>query len=202
MIRRLSTALSAVSLVLCVATVAVWVRSYFRVDVPMRTDMWPDGPNWYWRNAQARSSDGGVTVLVSGHLVNSRGFADNWTNKPGEAVWIVFPAGSPASPPVPLPGALWFRFDSDRRPGPSHLGPEVIRSDSLGLRVPYWPVVLLTGVAPVAWLRRRRRDRRRAREGRCRACGYDLRGTPEQGGALLDRCPECGAVAAEAGSPT
>ena len=32
--------------------------------------------------------------------------------------------------------------------------------------------------------------------GLCPACGYDLRATPEGGGPLLARCPECGAVPA------
>ena len=41
-------------------------------------------------------------------------------------------------------------------------------------------------------------DRRRA-QSLCLGCGYDLRATPEQGGALLDRCPECGAVPTVAG---
>jgi hypothetical protein len=36
---------------------------------------------------------------------------------------------------------------------------------------------------------------RRPKAGLCPACGYDLRATPRDGGALLDRCPECGALA-------
>ena len=52
--------------------------------------------------------------------------------------------------------------------------------------VPHYAVALAAGILPAAWLRRRwlRSDRR----GLCRACGYDLRATP-------DRCPECGATA-------
>ena len=52
--------------------------------------------------------------------------------------------------------------------------------------VPFWAVFIVTLTLPLSVLHRRLRERRWLREGRCRACGYDLRATP--GG-----CPECGA---------
>jgi hypothetical protein len=57
---------------------------------------------------------------------------------------------------------------------------------------PYWCALLTLTIPAVGlvWmsLTARRRDLRN-REGRCVACGYDLRATP-------DRCPECGATPA------
>jgi hypothetical protein len=56
---------------------------------------------------------------------------------------------------------------------------------------PAWLLIALTSTPPLIALRRIRCRRREANCGRCPACGYDLRATP-------DRCPECGAVS---GSP-
>jgi len=58
-----------------------------------------------------------------------------------------------------------------------------------GITFPYW-FITVTLAALMAWTAIRRKP---VAPGLCRHCGYDLRATPEQGGALLDRCPECGA---------
>ena len=55
------------------------------------------------------------------------------------------------------------------------------------LAVPYWLLAILAAALPFASLLARLRTRARRITGRCAACGYDLRATP-------DRCPECGAA--------
>ena len=60
-------------------------------------------------------------------------------------------------------------------------------------RVPYRLLVPLLGMLPAVWCLRAAgrwidwRGNRRARSGLCRRCGYDLRATP-------GRCPECGTL--------
>jgi hypothetical protein len=60
----------------------------------------------------------------------------------------------------------------------------VVRSAAL---IPWWVASPPLGVLPALWLRRRLVARRRRATGRCLACGFDLRATPE-------RCPECGVM--------
>jgi hypothetical protein len=54
--------------------------------------------------------------------------------------------------------------------------------------VPHWTLAAVFAVCPAVRVRRWARRHARVRTGHCRACGYDLRATPE-------RCPECGRTA-------
>jgi hypothetical protein len=72
---------------------------------------------------------------------------------------------------------------------------QVYRIERGRLRVvPLWCPFLATTVLPMVWVLRRRATRRRAADGLCLGCGYDLRATP-------DRCPECGVVPREPHNP-
>ena len=55
------------------------------------------------------------------------------------------------------------------------------------LAIPYWSLALIAAILPALYLLAIARHRTRLRQGRCLACGYDLRET-SQG----ERCPECG----------
>ncbi len=53
------------------------------------------------------------------------------------------------------------------------------------VRMPWWSIVLLTGVMPLRSLVALMLREKQHRAGHCPDCGYDLRATPR-------RCPECG----------
>jgi hypothetical protein len=83
-------------------------------------------------------------------------------------------------------GARWYVYRIPSEPGWTTC-----------FEAPLGYVVLLSALLPAARVIRRALSGRRRRPGFCTACGYDLRATPEgpeSGGALLDRCPECGTV--------
>jgi hypothetical protein len=53
--------------------------------------------------------------------------------------------------------------------------------------VPYWSIVIVTGLVALLAIWRHRRAKRREFHGSCLSCGYDLRFS-------RDRCPECGSL--------
>jgi hypothetical protein len=180
--RRLFNLAAAVSLLLCLATVALWVRSYSRGDVPSCSWIRAFEPSTTRWDAIAYVGRGGTLLSVSRMVLPQP--HQGW-GKPGfefrKSVRLkpYYAATSPS-------GRWWnpsaFSYSSERQ----RLGPAG-DSDQVWLEFPLWLLLLIFLVMPVIALRADLRRRRQYGPGCCPTCGYDLRATPEQ-------CPECGIV--------
>ena len=181
--RRLLNLLSLLSLLLCVATIVLWVRSC-----------------WVWDQISWQGQRGFDVLVIE--MFSDSGAADFVINT------VKFPADLPGTaaewmgPRYWSPGwhgatdqatgewrtGLWPKWDSMSDPGGRGLTAREYRS----LLVPYWLPTVLAAVLPACRAPRLIRNRRRRRQHRCVQCGYDLRATP-------DRCPECGSYLAADG---
>jgi hypothetical protein len=170
--RILLNALTIGSLVLCLAVVVLWARSYWLYDLfGWRQPPRPDGDRVF---VDLVSGAGGVAMEVSRHPSGraKRYPGDGW-------YWVT---------PVPFrmvyasdKGRTRWGFAFDRLEGP--FGPYTL------IIFPLWLPAALFAALPVARGALFVRRRRRVGEGCCRKCGYDLRATP-------DRCPESGTISA------
>jgi hypothetical protein len=185
MLRRLFTLLSALSLLLCVGTCVIWVRSCWVGDtlrVWCADELVRDG-TWM-------TSDPGV-VVQSGPTYEI-------TFQMG-TVWIEYDRGTRDGTPVTRKG---WRFLWQHRAArtlswdaPTHVWDRIgfhydsewYTQNGFTTAGPLWFLFLMTVALPAAWLIRQRCYQKAQIGGRCPTCGYDLRATP-------DRCPECGAV--------
>lgn len=174
--RRLLFWLSAISLLLCVTTLALWVRAGLQNTASIvgigrghnAVEMELDGrccrlSLWHYQRP--------LTTMVPGvAFIRTQGFG-----------WFV--------------GKIWERsveglgFKAASVEVDYEFSTAVEMTQSY-LQAPTWFVAILTTLLP-AWvavhLRSRIRREHARRHGLCPECGYDLRAT-------LDRCPECGAA--------
>jgi hypothetical protein len=153
------------SLVLCLATAAMWVRSYFYFDTFAG----------YYKpahHAQLSSKTGQIFVGRTAGVAPGWDLLRGFSSLPVNALDR---KGKPA-------GTYWAGFQLARSlPGQS------VHESTVIVAVPQWFILLLTLPGPIVLANRWRRARhRRRRPSLCTSCGYDLRATP-------DRCPECGA---------
>lgn len=195
--RRYTFAVLAVtSLLACVVSVTLWARSYSGTEYLARRRL----------------------VSIDEMSVVTRGHSIAWTcgdvRLSAEEQTYYTHGGAAALPGAPRPPARWERG----RLGRGHLGwvrePSGSAWGRLGfarydtgfessfasssedvIALPAWLPVLAFTALPLAFVVRLGRRRRRRAAGRCAACGYDLRGTPQ-------RCPECGTPATATPSPT
>ena len=177
MASRLLNLLTALSLLVGVAAVAVWVRSYGTVDV-VRAVFSHGG----YRAATMLDFDptpGRVVLEFSSGLGEGPAGFSHHSAAIGDDVPSLNIYSTMDTSGADLPGGFGYRRGD--RAGSLFNPPARLRV----VMVPLWPVILVAGVAPTLRLRAWRTRNRRAAIGLCPRCGYDLRATPE-------KCPECG----------
>jgi hypothetical protein len=166
--RILLNAATVLSFVLCVVTMAAWVRSYRARDV-----VW-----WSWANPRVQLGAGTYRGGLFAGVLNQVGIKDGLL--PPGAGWDQWPAVS-YTEASGVQGTLFNRFG---------FALDYSQNSAYATRYlacPYWFIALLTALLPSTRLIGRRARRLRMRTGLCQHCGYDCRATP-------DRCPECGAT--------
>jgi len=197
--RRLLNLLTALSLLLCVAVVVLWVRSRFVSDRLMRAtqtdeDITPQGMSPLpWSDLPVRLSAyeagqirGVLFVEVARYRlmpphglphtqlvydIEAKGRFNGWTRRPPQDF-------------RPYPGGSFLN-----RLGFSGSAKSVDMTGQQGFEAwftaPHWFLVLLFVCLPAVRLGWSLRRRTNVGSGICPSCGYDLRATP-------GRCPECG----------
>lgn len=174
--RHVFAVLAALSAILCLVTVAIWVRSYWVRDIV--TFSQPGG-----NSHLAQSILGRVHVVtgLDGGSEGGRSYAADRLSP--QAIWSGGVSGYPVEVHRHL-GFVWqtySRFQFDLMTGGQAA---LFTTHHRLIVIPYAYPAALFALLPIVWLSGKRRRARR-RIGLCSKCGYDLRASPE-------RCPECG----------
>ncbi len=149
--RRLLNILSALSLLLCVGTVALWVRSYWVSDT--------------------LTSYSNLRLIGAGSVQGRLAFVTVYFDKPPAPRtvhngWASLPVGN-AFTGIPGWRHAGFGVESNDR--------------FTAVYVPLWFTLGLSAILlPMRWLWLYRQRRIAERKGLCPKCGYDLRATPDR----------------------
>ena len=186
--RKLLNVAAAVSLVLFVATAALWPLSYIARPAVSRAG---------WSKHEVAADRGSVQIYtVSRHTFRITGTSSSglpviapnddeqfaYTQSP---IWQ-FAWRRNASTPrwVPASRTVGLRALAPLQGGDAPHSGMIVGE---GFEVSLWLLVLLSAILPAIWLKQRSRllAAHRIARGLCPSCGYDVRATP-------GRCPECG----------
>jgi hypothetical protein len=200
--RHLFSFSAAVSLVLCLATAALWVRSSSVIDM-LFFDRWARHTVTAYDADMSRKHGYEADVTLRNHrfrLASWRGaLVLDYLYQSSGYSWDRMKSAGLDRPSVEGPrygysrerigiASMHYVTYGQQWSGLGFRGGKITRSATDFLRfwcIPMYVPVVATAFLPTAWLRRH--VRRRSRAGSCMRCGYDLRATP-------DRCPECGAL--------
>src|SRR5258707_9945880 len=183
MLQRLFTFLSALSLLLSLATCMLWVRSYGLSD------------QLAWGYRSVESAQGYVMLGISRYSgmkggVRNDSQAVRYARGPAHAKYpdwetSIFFLEGPINHESGERNFSWERggfawYENRERNGDLN---------AVGF-APFWCFAGATAVLPLGWTVALWSRHRWRKAGICFYCGYDLRATP-------DRCPECGAMPSE-----
>jgi len=200
--RRLFNILAAVSLVLCVATVVMWVRSYFVVDLVGHWMIDTGASQITVEKCGGIFSQRGVVAIASGTRWMAPTFLDNYHHRhrpltvaTDQSGWITWRHHENSLPHwvYGLRGDVdffGFFIDSGPRWGPWRPPGLTYKANTRTIWIPYWFLCFVASIAPGLWCAslwlNRMRLLRLIRLGLCVTCGYDLTGN------VSGVCPECG----------
>jgi hypothetical protein len=196
--RIVRSTLIAVCLVLCLATIALWIRSRSASE-------WI---TYQWITGDARARHLGLVTFREAVLFREQTYmfrpADDdeafalrrdLPSQSGLRRWVQ-PAESLSD--VNAGEGRWgfLRKNGESSRKTYRLNDSYYRVNLRfsSVTLPFWFLTLIFSLPPAHALWRWRRSRRKP-IGRCPACGYDLRATP-------DRCPECGSIPTKSSPPT
>jgi hypothetical protein len=157
---------AAVSLLLCVAMIVLWVRSCYLGTMC----------GYLLNTSRIHANDDALIASLQGKLIYVI-FRENVPAGSSLRSFIIkdfkiYPASGPTA--TWRWGSFFYNHEFDAG------------SDFRGWGAPYWFLTAFFAVMPIKGLVRWRRTSRYT-DGLCSSCGYDLRAMPE-------RCPECGTV--------
>jgi hypothetical protein len=163
------------SLILGLAIVVFWVRSYPRRDV-VGFEYAFGGSS---REVAIGTNRGLLAISIFTVPDSERATVEGYIGEPLNKKLVYYVRAEPTRGPERSRwwNTLGFAAETSR----FITG---LRTSSSILFIPMWLPLLITLAAPTAQCLR---HLRRRRQGCCPACGYDLRASPDQ-------CPECGAI--------
>ncbi|MDB5355283.1 MAG: hypothetical protein JWN24_1736 [Phycisphaerales bacterium] len=169
--RRLFTLAAAGSLLLCVATGVVWVRS----------DDARSAVRFDWRGAgYALYSDRGRIGVDNSPAIDDfrveqrRVILKELEKQQRLMAFLASKGDEEKNRPTFMENPNWITTAAANEPA------------AIRYAVPYWPIILVLLILPAIWLMGYRRSLIRLGRGCCRGCGYDLTGNTS------GVCPECG----------
>jgi hypothetical protein len=198
--RWLFNGLTSLSLLICLATITIWVRSYWRADefyVERQMQRWEFVSGYGF--LEARVNERCLTEITISPTVPLK---IRYLG-PRQPYFNGLRAGHvDFEPRFLLPHhrgsflrLLGFKWEIDGSfPSPANWQITTVENiwteHGRCLGAPAWFITIVTALLPVCWIvgaSRNRRQCRRIANSQCVKCGYDLRATP-------GRCPECGTV--------